>query len=136
MMSVLASLSLNRDGSFEVQYSSADDVSRLIVVCGSYSLVDACNSERSECTGRSLSECASAFNRGFRTLLGATDLTSLVAILSESNVNCFDIDYYAIVNVSTSELIAEHHINHDTERKIVHETRESSCGRIRARNYV
>lgn len=135
-MSVLASLSLNRDGSFEAQYSNADDASRLIVVCGSYSLADACDSERSECIGRSLSECASAFNRGCRMLLDAADLASLVAILSESGVNCFNIDYYAIVNMSTSELIAEHHINHDTERKIVHETRESSCGRIRARNYV
>lgn len=136
MMSVLASLSLNGDGSFEVQYSNADGVSRLIIVRGSYSLVDAGDSERGEYTGRPLSECASASNRGCRMLLNATDLASLVAILSETDVSCFDIDYYAIVNVLTSELIAEHHINRDTERKIVHETRESSCGRIRARNYA
>lgn len=132
-MSETAYLSVHRDGTFEAQFSSIDDVDRLIVVCGR------CKrglKDTPECTGYRLSDAsAQQIFGGKKILLDATDLATLAALLYKYDVPCFEIDYYAVVRISTSSMIAEHYLNLSGGRPLNHETPESSCGRIRTCNY-
>lgn len=125
-------LSLNAGGTFELQYTQADDADKITVVCGSCQC-DKAGTE--ECTGFSLSKHSMSIIAGKRLLLDATDLTTIAMVLQKYGVECFDIDYYAIVRTSTSALIAEHFVGGLEGRPIHYETLGTGCGRIRARDH-
>lgn len=128
-----AYLSVQCDRTFEAQFSNIDDADRLIVVCG-----------RCKCEPRDTPQCigyhlgdtsAQQIFGGKKILLDVTDLTTLAALLHKYDVHCFEIDYYAVVRISTSSMIAEHYLNFSGGRPLNYETPESSCGRIRTCNY-
>lgn len=133
MLATNVHLSLNEDHTFELQYTHCDNSDALYVVCGTCGYD---KKDMSECTGYSLSRHSMTIITGKRLLLDATDLTTIAAVLHKYGVECFDIQYYAIVRISSSALIAEHHVHDSEGRPLQHETIRTGCGRIRSRYHV
>lgn len=135
MISKEALLSINQDGTYELQFTNSDDADRLVLVCGECS--PCCREKKDSFEGGDLSVREARQILNTKTLLDATDLTSVAALLSEYSIRCFAISYYAIVRISNSKLIAEHFLYETPERSaIYHETQGSCDSRIRARNYA
>lgn len=133
MLATNAHLSLNADHTFELQYTHCDNSDMLYVVCGT------CGCDKkdtAECAGYSLSQHSMTIITGKRLLLDATDLTTIAAVLYKYGAECFDIEYYAIVRISSSTLIAEHHVHDSEGRPLQHEIIRTGCGRIRSRYHV
>lgn len=135
MISKEALLSINQDGTYELQFTNSDDTDRLVLVCGECS--PCCHEKKDSCEGGDLSVKVARQILNTKTLLDATDLTFVAALLNKYSIRCFTINYYAIVRISNSKLIAEHFLYETPERSAIYYETQGSCdSRIRARNYA
>lgn len=120
---------------FELQFSLADDTNRLVLVTGT--CCDGIISPEHPCwrgaRGLDVTDLLGAKKN--LVLLSVTELKVVETVLKQAGFRCVSVGYYAIINLNTSRLVAEHRLTEEGSE--VYESGQDQSGRsLRARYHA